>query len=219
MLRVRPILLTAALALCAGAASATIDYPVDVSGTAGRWALLHVSSGVLTRHRTWPVADGGPVPGLDPAYVYLLSSRAEPPDYDSRLQAYQCTEVIDVPGNRLTTTCVAPARPAQDLVLAVGNVAGDRVDAALRCLGYDSADVVRMVGLLSARVSGRTLSAAQAADLAGFQAAAVEYVDLVRQAETDLVGWVLANPGLVPDVGEAAWPPLPPGCTLPESEG
>jgi len=214
----RPLLLCAALAASLPALAA-ITYPVDVPGTAGQWAIWdtqasagHPTGQVFRRNIAWPVADGGPVPGLDPRYVFLRMTRVEPPVIDSRLQeiAYPCPEVADIQANTLLTTCTASVRPPADLITAVENAAQARIEAAVGALGIrNPADLLRGVALLEAARRGTVLTEPQSAWLQALGAAGVEYVDQVRAAQAVIAAWIASHPGEIPDLGESVWPPLP----------
>lgn len=98
-----------------------ISYPVDVANT--RWAVLKQSTGeIVARNKTWPVADGSAIPGLDPDFVYLLQSAATPPDYDSRFYRLVSTETPDVAENTLTKTYSTEKRDVAAIKAAAANV-------------------------------------------------------------------------------------------------
>jgi hypothetical protein len=43
-----------------------------------------------------------------------------------------------------------------------------------------------------------------------YDAAATAYIDAPARVAATLAEWIDTHPGLVPDTGEAVWPPLPP---------
>lgn len=219
-----PLIVAALAALAAGpvladlptchlpdAVAATCVH-VDRDATAGQWVLWHVATSTPTRGRTYPVADGGPIPGMDPAYRMLLGIRVEPPEIDSRFQAIpaQCPEQVDLAVGTLTTTCTATVRNPADLKGAVDNAAGERIAAAMSILGLrDPADQIRALGLFNAWRHGQTLTADQEAWLTALGNAGVAYVDAVREVQAAIETWIDQHPGQIPDVGPAVWPPLP----------
>jgi hypothetical protein len=185
---------------------------VDVTATAGHWVLYRSSTGTTVRDRSYPVADGGPVPGLDADYHWLLAHLIEPPAIDSRFQeiAYPCPEAPDLTAGTWTTTCAATVRPPAQILGAVHAIASERIGAAIGTAGLsDPSDQYRAIGLLQRQVAGQTLSEDQAAWLASVGTTSIEYVDLVRRREAEINAWVADHPGQIPDVGAAVWPPLP----------
>lgn len=226
----RPLLITALAAAVASATAAdlpTCHLPdadpaacihVERDATAGQWVLWHVPDSTAVRGRTYPVADGGPVIGMDPAYRWLLAVRHEPPEIDTRLQIipYPCPESADLTTGILTTTCTAQVRPAAELHGAVANAAQSRISEAMGAIGLrDPADQIRAIALLHAARSGAVLTSAQETWLAGLAQAGVEYVDAVRVVQGDIDAWIDAHPGQMPDIGPAVWPPLPMPVTVP----
>jgi hypothetical protein len=211
--RLSRLFLCAALLSGAGAAAAGITYPVDREATRGRWAIWDLqTASAFRRGADWPVADGGPIPGLDPRYAFLLQVLIEPPTIDSRLQeiAYPCPEVADLTAATLTTTCTATVRDPAALRSAAENAAQARISEAMGLLGLrDPADQVRAIGLLLQARQGVVLNVAQEAWLAGLGVAGVEYIDQVRAKQAEIDAWITAHPGQIPDLGASVWPPLP----------
>lgn len=210
------LLLIAAVAFALFAAStarAEITYPVDVDATAGRWTIWDTQTGQpLLQHRNWPVADGGPVPGLDPRYAYLLEVRDEPPEIDTRLWVieYPCPTVADVAGNTLTTTCDAELRPGDELKGAVKNVANERINEAIEMYGFtDPGDYARALALMQAARNQQVLSTEQEEFLDGLSIVGLDYIDSVRAVQAEIETWIDEHPGQAPDIGDAVWPPLP----------
>jgi len=106
--------------LVAAISAAEITYPVDVANT--QWAVMDNDNGeIIKRRAAWPVADGGPIPGLDPRYVYLLHIDAAQPDYDSRLYYLEGTETVDAPANELRLEWVAIKRPTAEQIISAEN--------------------------------------------------------------------------------------------------
>lgn len=102
-----------------------ITYPVDIVNT--RWTVYRVSTGqIIERNVIWREADGGPIPGLDPDYVYLLQIRDAAPDYDGRLYRLVSTETIDVPANEIRITHSTEKRPIDDRKVAAENAASEQ---------------------------------------------------------------------------------------------
>jgi len=97
-----------------------ITYPVTPET---RWAVYQISSSeIIARNKPWPVADGGPIPGLDPDFTYLLQLTDAQPDYDPRLFTLEKTETIDAPANELRTSWSTVARPVEEVKLNIQNV-------------------------------------------------------------------------------------------------
>lgn len=185
---------------------------VDRDGTAGQWTLWHLADSTAVRDRIYPEADGGPVPGLDPGYRWLLQLRIDPPEIDTRFQqvVYPCPATPDLAAGTITTVCTASVRPPADILTAVGNAAQQRITEAMDALDLrDPADQIRALGLLQAARRGAALTAAQEAWLDALGDAGIDYVDSVRVVEAAIVAWVAAHPGQIPDVGAGVWPPLP----------
>ena len=107
-----------------------ITYPVDVVNT--RWAVLYTPTGeIVARNKVWPRADGQPIEGLDPDYVYLLHINATPPDYDSRLYYLQGTETVDGPGNELRLNWQAIKRDVEEQNEAAKNEESTRLGSLI----------------------------------------------------------------------------------------
>ena len=103
-----------------------INYPVDVNNT--RWAVMQLSTGeIISRNKSWPVADGSEIQGADPDYVYLKHVTSPQPDYDARLYTLQGTETVDEPNNQITKTWAANKRPVEEQILAAENVEAERL--------------------------------------------------------------------------------------------
>lgn len=209
----------AALAL-AGPALAEIAYPVDRAGTAGQWAIWYDADGfgagdqgaVFRRGVSWPVADGGPIQGLDPHYAYLLMVRSEPPAIDERLQAiaYPCPESPDFAASTLATTCTAAVRSAAELVAAVRNEAATRKAAVLAAYGIQSpSDQTRALALLIAERGGQQVGEADADWLNDLGAVGLDYLDAIDDRAAEIEAWIIAHPGEIPAIGDAEWPALP----------
>jgi hypothetical protein len=102
-----------------------ITYPVDRENT--RWALYRQSTGeIVDRNMIWPEADGNPVPGLDPDFVFLLQSEDTRPEYDGRLYRLVSTETVDVAENSLRTTHAPQKRPLPERKTAADNTAAEQ---------------------------------------------------------------------------------------------
>jgi hypothetical protein len=189
-----------------------IQIPVDVPGTAARWAILTLSTGSLLRRRTWPDPTGAALQGLGADYVYLLMQEEMPPDYDSRVQALVPTEEINISGNQLLTTYTTPTLPAEQLALAIDQQAEARIGMALDLLRISTpADMVDALGLIAARVEGVTLPDASQARVDQFMLLATNYTNAVKARAEALKTWVADHPGLAPDL-DAGWPDLPTGA-------
>ena len=90
-----------------------ITYPVDVQLT--KWAVFKVSTGeIISRNKPWPRADGGPIEGLDPDFVYLLQTQTTQPDYDSRLFQLVGNEVVDIDANTIGIQWTTQDRPTAE---------------------------------------------------------------------------------------------------------
>jgi hypothetical protein len=123
-----------------------ISYPVDVVAT--RWAVLRISTGeIISRNAVWPRADGGPIVGLDPDYVYLLHVNSTPPDYDSRLYFLQGTETVDAEDNEIRLTYDAVKRPLEEQIVAAENVETEQLQRHLR-LEREALETRLMLGAL-----------------------------------------------------------------------
>jgi len=208
-----PILAAACAAALALPALAEITYPVDVQATKGRWTIWDLqTSSVHAEHRTWPVANGGPLVAPDPRYAWLLEVRLDPPDYDSRLRkiAYPCPKAVDLVAATITETCSAVVRDPEELHTAVLNAAQERIDTALTQLGLlDPADQMRAIGLMQKARRGAVLTAEQEAWLDDLAANSIEYIDEVRARQKQIDAWIDANPGKVPVLNGGLWPRLP----------
>lgn len=97
-----------------------ISYPVDVANT--RWAIVRESNGdIVGRRKTWPVADGTAIPGLDPDLIYCLHIDQAVPDYDSNLYTLETVETVDGENNEFRTTYNTAKRPLEEQHIAVDN--------------------------------------------------------------------------------------------------
>lgn len=97
-----------------------ITYPVSPES---RWAVLELSTGqIISRNKVWPRADGGPIVGLDPDFVYLLHVNDSQPDYDSRLYSLTGTETPDAEANELRLGWATEKRPTDEQIAAAENV-------------------------------------------------------------------------------------------------
>lgn len=182
------------------------------------WAIWHDADGpgpepgfVFRRRMRWPDAAGAYVDlPCDRAecYVWLRVDRGR-----SQRIAYPCREVADVGTETLTTTCTAEVRSPQDLKRAVANVAAERKSLALAAYEIESpTDQTRAIALLLAERRGETLAAQQGAWLDGFGALGVDYLnyaDLIDARLAKIEDWIDANPGQIPAISDAEWPPLP----------
>lgn len=128
-----------------------ITYPVD---PASRWSVLQISTGqIISRNNVWPVHDGGPIPGLDPDYVYLLQSADAQPDYDSRLYQLQSTEVVDVAANTIQRTWDTVARPLDERLTAAENVEAEELKRHIK-LEREALETRLMVAAILNYISG-----------------------------------------------------------------
>lgn len=97
-----------------------ITHPVSPTS---RWAVLQISTGtIISRNKPWPVADGGPIPGLDPDYVYLQQITDAQPDYDSRIYLLESTETADADANELRVSWETVKRTVGDIAINAQNV-------------------------------------------------------------------------------------------------
>lgn len=209
------------LSLLCPLAAAAVDYPAtpeEVSATLGRWTIWDTQDNVpFRRHISWPVAEGGPIPGLDPRYAFLLEVAELPPEIDGRLQSIPvpCPETIDLAEHTITTVCTAQVRPAAELRAACENEAQRRIRAALDAYGLHTlSDSVLAIALLQAARKGQVLTADQEAWLDAVSAVGLAYIGEVREAQSALDLWIDTNPGEIPDIGPLSWPALPEGVTL-----
>lgn len=147
----------AAITLAATIANAEITYPVDVDGT--QWAVLDLDSGeVITRNRAWPVADGGPIPGLASNIVYLLQVTDTQPQYDSRVYTLTSTETVDAERNELRKTWTTARRPTEEIEVAAANREMEEVERQGIDLAREAIETRLMVGaLIQFAVDGQTL--------------------------------------------------------------
>lgn len=131
-----------------------ITYPVDVANT--RWAVYQVSTGqILARNQSWPhveivdgVAQGLPISGLDPDYVYLLHVNDAEPDYDSRLFQLIGTETVDVDANELQLTWESQARPTDERVMAAQNREAEQLEKVIGNLAREAIETRLIVGAI-----------------------------------------------------------------------
>ena len=98
-----------------------ITYPVDVQNT--KWSLYQVDTAEILPplHRTWPIADGSEIPGLDENLVYLLETSDAPLDADRRLYTILTTKNIDAAANVIHTSFTAVKRPVDEIITAIEN--------------------------------------------------------------------------------------------------
>lgn len=97
-----------------------ITYPVDTENT--RWAVYQASTAlIIARNKVWPVADGGPIQGLDPDYIYLLEVVDAQPAYDARLYSLNRIEGIDIDANILHSTWETAPRALEEVITAIEN--------------------------------------------------------------------------------------------------
>lgn len=107
-----------------------ITYPVPPES---RWAVLRLSTGeIVSRNKPWPRADGQPIEGLDPDYVYLRHVTAARPDYDSRYYVLQGTETVDAEANELRLSWETVKRPTEELVAVAENVEAQKLQNFVR---------------------------------------------------------------------------------------
>lgn len=102
-----------------------ISYPVNVQDTAGKWRLLDTETSKITKlgqNGTWPVADGGAIPGLAENFVPLLVVDSERPAYDSRFSRVIATPVVSIANNQITTDWSIEDRPDEEKKSAVYNI-------------------------------------------------------------------------------------------------
>lgn len=126
-----------------------ISYPVDA---ASRWSILQLSTGqIIARNRSWPRADGQPVEGQDPDFVYLLQLSTAEPDYDSRLYTLESVEVVDAPENAIRRTWSAVPRPGVERTAAAENEESRQFGRHVQ-LSRVVLDLCLAVGYLSAKV-------------------------------------------------------------------
>lgn len=92
-----------------------ITYPVDVKNT--RWSLWSISQSEIIKHnKPWPVADGGPIPGLDTDLVPLLEVVDDRPAYDQATQQIQqIAPVVDIEENTHTHGWEIVPRPQEEI--------------------------------------------------------------------------------------------------------
>lgn len=96
-----------------------ITYPVDSNSW---WSVLQVSTGnIIKRNQRWPIADGTPIPGLDPDFVYLRQVDTAQPNYDSRLYQLVKDETIDVDNNTITSSWSTISRDLAERIIAAEN--------------------------------------------------------------------------------------------------
>lgn len=131
-----------------------ITYPVD---PASRWSVLQVSTQqIIIRNAVWPRADGGPIEGMDPDYVYLLQSTDAKPDYDSRLYQLTSTEVVDVPANTIRRTWATAPRTLEDRLTAAENVEAEELMRHIK-LERELVETRLMVTAILQHISGLQL--------------------------------------------------------------
>ena len=131
-----------------------ITYPVD---PASRWAVFQVSTQqIIIRNAVWPVADGGPIPGLDPDYVYLLQITDTKPDYDSRLYQLVADEEVDVAANTIRRTWSTAPRTLEDRLTAAENVEAEELMRHIK-LERELVETRLMVTAILQHISGLQL--------------------------------------------------------------
>ena len=98
-----------------------ITYPVDVQNT--KWSLYQVDTAEILPplHRTWPIADGSEIPGLDENLVYLLETSDASLDADRRLYTIVTTKNIDAAANVIHTSFETEKRPVDEIITAIEN--------------------------------------------------------------------------------------------------
>ena len=129
-----------------------ISYPVNVADT--KWAVYQVSSSqIIGRRKTWPVADGSEIPGLDPDFVYLLETADARPDYDGRIYRLEGTDVIDVSANTLTRTWQTIKRVDDEIKVAAENVEAQELAKHIS-LEREAVETRLMVGAILQYIEG-----------------------------------------------------------------
>ena len=183
--------------------------PVDVSATAGQWAIVRLSDSVIVvRDRSWIGSDGQMPPDWDYNYAYVHQVSIPPLDYDSRLQDLIPTEVLSMPAQTLITTWTTPLRDEASLKLAIDNIAAQKINDFMVAQGIqDPADFLDIIALLSARLDGQTLPAADQARLKSFSDISRTYVPAVKSYSMNLKKWINEHPGVAPAL--TGWPELP----------
>jgi hypothetical protein len=137
-----------------------ITYPVS---TESRWAVLQLSTGeIVGRNRQWPVADGSPIQGLDPDYVYLLQLTDAQPDYDPRLFTLEKQETVDASANELRTAWATIARPLDDIKVNAQNVEAFENQRHYSDLERDKLMILGL-GVLFRQVANQQLTAKEVA--------------------------------------------------------
>lgn len=136
-----------------------ITYPVDVANT--KWAVYDTEENkIIGRNKEWPVADGGPIPGHDDRYVYLLQTKAARPGYDPRLYVLQSVEQADIPACQLTTTYSAVARDLEARKQAAENEENRRLENIVGDLAKEAIQTRLTLGAIIAySVDGETMPA------------------------------------------------------------
>ena len=135
-----------------------ITYPVDRLNT--RWSILQLSTGqIIARNKMWPVANGDPITGLDPDFVYLLQTRDTEPDYDSRLYSLSGVETPDAEANTLRTSWTPVKRPIEEQLQAVDDVEAQQFERhlPLERLSRETALVVALIAHFA--IDGQTIPA------------------------------------------------------------
>lgn len=180
-----------------------ITYPVDVENT--RWAILYSPTGeIVARNKVWPVADGGPIQGQDPDYVYLLQIKAAQPEYDPRLYTLEGVEEVDVPANEIRTTWDSVKRPEPDQITAAENEEMNQLSLHVE-LVREAIETRLMLGaVLYYALDGQTFPAKPQAMADDYKAKALKLWNN-RNRLDEIVDQI--TQGLEPDL-DAGWEPV-----------
>lgn len=96
-----------------------ITYPRNLEA---KYVLFRISTGeTIKDNATYPVADGGEVPGLDPDYIYLEKTVGAVPDYDPRIFVRTTTETPDVENGTWTVAYSTEKRLTGEIETAITN--------------------------------------------------------------------------------------------------
>lgn len=132
-----------------------ISYPVSPES---RWAVLQISTGqIISRNKSWPRADGQPIEGLDPDFVYLLHVTAAQPDYDSRYYVLEGVETVDAAANELRLDWNAVKRPVEEQVAAAENVEAEKTFSLVRLEREAIETRLMLAALIQFAVDGQQL--------------------------------------------------------------
>lgn len=178
-----------------------ITYPVD---PLSRWSVYQISTDeIVARNKAWPRADGGPIEGSDPDFVYLLQSSTAQPEYDPRLFTLEKIETADITANTTSVTWTTVPRPVAEVKINAANV-----EAVENARHYESRErdklMILGLGMLSRQLANQALTAREIALKDKIIAAATK----IWKNDARLRAIITAiDAGQTPDL-DAGWEPV-----------